>query len=667
MRRSIAFYVLLLYSYVATCQSSQSDPPSAGGSATGTTGTIEGSSEKLVGTDANTFPVGGSAYAHIFDQSTFARVPTASGYGSQLGSYRAITTYGPGLDLGNAGGWRTQTNTYLTGLFAARGITQGLGISLQKHAVGDVNNYFYSYSDEGRTDQSGEGHELLAMDGGENDGYFHGTIASTMGVGDTAPVLAFVSGNNWTTDGAFLLDLSKGAIHGNYNGGSRKLNGTYLEYLPVTNSLPLTTAWGQLTAAIENPGIPPNTSASLTATIQLRRIGSETPSFTTGHACIAGPNYPEQTTITMAGQAVRGRQTIILKYKNPNGTVGSSVTYPILFQGGICGQYISEDANMAYSGYRTSYYAFASLTGSDLIYGVNLAGSLLSQELPMVSEAQTKTSGYHLYPGAEIVTNTTTGATPILEANVVDWMTGDLVEAPHYPMVNTSALHLDLTQNTPSNNQHSYESYAVVHGFGVASQSFYADYLLNANPSSYYSDFGGPVATPYCGHCVDGYWTSPFYTVYGPASGGAVLSIGGTERGDARPYALFQQKYGTGSGDIMTYDPATSTVDLPGGLTVAGHTICRSDGKNCPAVSAVTNSGVTNLIFGAVVVATTAACDPALGCIYKLTNCGAADSTAIGVPTVGRVRRGVSFEIKSLSSTSTPVRGDASTVFWQIN
>ena len=59
-----------------------------------------------------------------------------------------------------------------------------------------------------------------------------------------------------------------------------------------------------------------------------------------------------------------------------SGVSGGSVTLPLaypytniaIFKGGPCGTYISFSANLALSGYRTTYHAIASFAGSDLIY-----------------------------------------------------------------------------------------------------------------------------------------------------------------------------------------------------------------------------------------------------------------------------------------------------------
>lgn len=77
--------------------------------------------------------------------------------------------------------------------------------------------------------------------------------------------------------------------------------------------------------------------------------------------------------------------------------------------------------------------------------------------------------------------------------------------------------------------------------------------------------------------------------------------------------------------------------------------------------------GMATLTSGTVTISTAAACAVGSSCAYRLSNCGANASTAIGTPSLGTVTAGTSFVINSLSSTNTVVTGDVSNVCWQIN
>jgi hypothetical protein len=77
--------------------------------------------------------------------------------------------------------------------------------------------------------------------------------------------------------------------------------------------------------------------------------------------------------------------------------------------------------------------------------------------------------------------------------------------------------------------------------------------------------------------------------------------------------------------------------------------------------------GTATLTGGAVTVTTPAACTASSTCVYKLTNCGANFSRAIGTLALGNVNVGTDFVIESLSSLGSVVIRDQSTVCWQIN
>ena len=99
-----------------------------------------------------------------------------------------MTAFGPGLSLGNLGGWRVNKIDVAMFTISARGISQARSLFLYKHAAGDtMGTYDYVYSDGGSTALSDEAVKGFAMDMGETTGYFHGTIASTTGLGDTSP------------------------------------------------------------------------------------------------------------------------------------------------------------------------------------------------------------------------------------------------------------------------------------------------------------------------------------------------------------------------------------------------------------------------------------------------------------------------------------------------
>lgn len=475
-----------------------------------------------------------------------------SGSNGKIGQdaqHTVMTVSGPGVNLGNSGGWRTPKLHNDQFIVATRGIAQAYSMGFEKHATGDtMGHYEYVYSDGGSTAESDESIKGYAIDMGEFGMYFHGTVSSTTGPGDLKPTLAHVSGNNWTTDGAPLLDISKGTIKGLITGPSVRAPGEYLYSFPVDNALPLSTAVGVCDTAIPNNNqVETNTPFRCTVRLVSGRFRPE------GQVCVAGPRYPEQAPITAAGPVEGGRQEITIAVRNPN-PAGANI-----FQGGLCGQYISFDANLRMSGFRSSYYAFGAVDAHHLIYGFNLRGTV-GTLLPAGSGSEAEqfgvagSNGYHLYPGCEVINNQTVRADPVCEPNSVPWAQGDVVEAPHNVAVNVMGNFIDLMQNTPSNGGLSGGTSLTFHGMGTVGGNFIAHSTSNANPEKLFTPFGGPFQAPDF-HRISGYFNSGLVFFDAP---GAVVRIFGRATDPSGLMTLFAMP-----GGELKWDPATGTLVVP--------------------------------------------------------------------------------------------------------
>jgi hypothetical protein len=482
------------------------------------------------------------------DQVTFDGPTGVDGLVSQAAHRVNMIAYGPGVSLGNLGGWRnTKLNVdFMT--IATRGISQAQTLFLTKHASGDtMGAYQYIYSDGGSTALSDESIKGLAIDLGETTGYFHGSVASTSGTSDTQPSLAFASGNNWTTDGAPLLDITKGTVAGHFTGNATILAGSsYLGSVPVENDLPLSTAWGVCNDPIpNNHQVQTNTPFTCNVRLQYGRFQAG------GMVCVSGPNYPEQAPITAASEPSGGSQSISISVRNPN-TKGASI-----FQGGLCGQYVSFDANLAVSGYRSSYYAFGAVDAHHLILGMNLKGQVIGG-LPMASEAERfgvdGLNGYHLYPGCEVVANRSLKADPTCEPNMVPWAAGDLVEAPHNVAVNAVGTFIDLVQNTPANGSLSSGDLLQIHGMGAVGGNFIAHRTANRNPYSIFKAYGGQFDPPDM-HRIEGLFHVGLSFNIAPET---VVQVFGNADHSSRPMNLFAMPGGN-----IAWNPATATLTAP--------------------------------------------------------------------------------------------------------
>jgi hypothetical protein len=484
-----------------------------------------------------------------FDSVLFNAPSAPDGLTSQAAHRTNLTVYGPGVSLGNAGGW-TVHKLYVDSMdVASRGIAQADSLVFTKHAVGDtMGAYRYIFSDGGSTALSDEAIKGDAMNMGETSGYFHGAVSSTIGPGDIAPKLSFTSGNNWTTDGAPLLDISAGTISGHLTGKSAPLPGSgYLNVLPVDNALPLTTAWGVYDEPIPfRKKLQTNTPFTCTVTLRAGRFHPG------GEVCVTGPNYPEQAPITAVGEVSGDRQSIRIAVRYPNAK-GATI-----LQGGICGQYLSFDANLAATGYRSSYYAFGALDPHHLIYGMNMRGGLAGNILPIAgSEAEAPgvpgRDGYHLYPGCEVVTNQSLAANPICEPNSVPWHISDLVEAPHNVAVNVVGSYMDVAQNTPSNGSLSAGDILTFHGMGTVGRTFIGHRTINGNPYTLFKPFGGLFEAPDLNR-IEGYFANGLAFNAAP---GAVIRINGNADRSNAPMTLFALPNGE-----IDWDPTTASLEV---------------------------------------------------------------------------------------------------------
>jgi hypothetical protein len=566
-------------------------------------------------------------------------------------------TAGAGFNF--SGQWSVTKHHYHTMYQGQRGICQMESGTLERHAIGDTAGlYFYVLSDGGTAAGSDEGVTGISAHVWELQGYFHGTIATTTGTGDMAPTYTLTGGANHLTDGAFLLNISKGQLNGNWNGASTPTYmdigagavETYLNQLPITNLVVTAAAWsatttyaagnivtsggnnyvslvpgnanhapatsaaqwavlpaGQLplstaagittTTGIPFSNQPANTPVSQSLVVNLAKIGGTFPPFAAGDVVtIAGPNYPEQSILTTASAPVAVgsgmQQTLTMKLRNPQFDHPS-----IIFKGGIQGQYISMDANLAFSGMRSSYFAFASLDGVNLIYGYQAAGSMAGRILPqstpaVAAEAATSTganSGFHLCPGAEVTSLVTfANLNATLEQNGVRWQAGDAVECPHFPAFGGSGFLLDRYQISPTplgGGSIGLDLELSGPGFCGGAQAIL---IRCGNSATNYYAAGGPV-TPPGGIQMSGFYSYGLAMSNAPPQPNAVLSVASPASpsylsdGSANPGANPNAKVTVLSilqGNI-TFDPGATTAgtwDLTGAVQIGGSVVIQNGG-----------------------------------------------------------------------------------------
>jgi hypothetical protein len=466
------------------------------------------------------FAVTGAASAQNLALASSVAVPanaTTATFVEPRGVSVETSTFGSGWSVGNVpgqGGWTSWKGYALDHANAVRGIKQTNYFTLNNWAVGDTAGiYGYVNSTGGITAASDEGVTGINIEVQEWPSHFKGTIQSTTGIGDTQPVLTNFVNRNFTADGGVLMNISKGTISGNMTGLSVPVNTdatvgasgstqTYLRAIPTNATLPLTTAWGYVAPgpdgyALDATGLPMDNSVSTTLTVTLLPIPGQTglPPFAVGDpVLIAGESNCEQAQILAIQPPSNGIQSITLTRHYPQISL-------YIFRGGIAGQFISFDANLAFSGLRSSYNAVGSFDGSHLIYQTNNNGELGTQ-LPIAGAEAAKadggpSSGFHLYPGAEVVGNRTVyDANCTLEFNTVAWAAGDSVECAHPKFFGGHGAWFTKSQYSPTVSSFGSPVFEVsMQGTGIGAGTNFL-VVTNGNPDSFYNTSGGPLYRP---------------------------------------------------------------------------------------------------------------------------------------------------------------------------
>ena len=291
--------------------------------------------------------------------------------------YSLMTFNQPSYSWGNHGGWGVQKGTNEEITFNSRGIAQARNLWCHKHATGDTacGDYVYGDTDGGATAQSDEGFTMDTREGGESDQYFHGKVGEGATTGSTMLPVVFTSGQEATTDGAFLVDISKGTFAGTISGADSIVEGTSVHILPVTlrgaERLPASTGIGLIQTPLPVIAVA-NSPESIKLNVVLR-----SGAFRSGVACLAGGWYPEQVIVTAVENPQGGVQRVTVVHKNPNPTAETDPNNPSsLWQGGLCGNYLSLDRNLARDGFRTSYPVVGATDSSHIAYAWNVNGSV---------------------------------------------------------------------------------------------------------------------------------------------------------------------------------------------------------------------------------------------------------------------------------------------------
>ena len=537
--------------------------------------------------------------------ATFLNGPVSAGHdvlSPQRLRSEEVMFGGAGLDLGGArGGWTLQQGEYRLVTSYARGITQNLELVSHCRRIGDCANYFYIEHDGGVAGEGDEAVEALGLQANEALSPYVGKLLGTSGVGDRRPKLSGV-GDQWVTDGGILVDVKEDAVEGELTGKSALVGGYLVQLRLTAEVLPKTKAWGTVLAGYGKPATLANVSVPVTVDVTLGSVAGTQGKFVPGLVCVSGPGHFEQAVIeelpadAPLPAASPGHQWLRMLVRYPNAAVTSEgkVRAPMLFQGGVCGLYVSADEDVKFSGMRTTYPAFGSLGGSDLITGKQVGGGIMPY-LPQVGSQAWAASGarsrFHLYPGAEIVANT--GLAPELEPNAVAWAVGDRVESPHHMTVGQNVLFLVDQQGSPTDQSYGGSGITLtMQGKGMAGQHK-GIFIANQESRGSYRPYGGPLAPPNA-IAMQGQFGN-MLNLYNAPNGSLSAVTFCTAAGK---FGLFDLPNLTTDHAVkVDYDCATGKVRIPKlsldaadvtqSLRRGGSEVCTEDGAHCPATMAL--------------------------------------------------------------------------------
>lgn len=382
---------------------------------------------------------------------------------------RSLRTYGPGYNLGSsttsATGWSTRVGMQQHMDAWTRGIKEMLDQKNYSHSVGDHSGVrSYNFSDGGAVEAAAEGGVASYFSMLESGSFFHGTIVSGGTTGSNYLQTAVTSGQNYFTDGAYVLDTQTATATATITGTTFPTvaaGGTGYTDLQFSGaSFPASTAWGVSTTATTSPAngkwqIPVPQTIIFTLGTAPASPGPFVANVPTGPpACIVGVNsFAEQVAITGVGSATTTQSvTFTTRYGWNAGD--------LLMQGGMCGQFPTNTA----TAWKTTGLSIGSFSATDVVQSLCTHGNCTSTGFnqPSVSLFYTTVllsnsfgESLAFYPGAEVIGTATPGGVygqqnnVQLATNTVAWANGDTIIDPHPAAQAITAQHLIAGQTTP--------------------------------------------------------------------------------------------------------------------------------------------------------------------------------------------------------------------------
>jgi hypothetical protein len=433
--------------------------------------------------------------------STWTTVSPANGAGTtqSLPVQITQTVDGASKNYGNPGGfagdgdslWRVFHPFFITANWYAAGIGEAAHIDINSHRTGDLSALRIGESGVGLwsggfVDASGEGVTPIIVDGTQQTDFFIGTVTATTGSFDTAPVIAFSSGNASMIGDGWLIDASKPVATGNLAGTSTvwETNPYRFQSLPTTSvntpsdGICITTTYIAAGPVLQ---VPVTQTGSCTV-----HDGLALPVGAGPFRIMIGSFAPEPAVLTNVSAPSGGIQTFTILSVRPH-EIGS-----YFFHGGTQGLNVFSD-DFTKAGVVTDIIVLGSVDTTHQI--TEIRGN--NSPLPWVgSMAETTSSAFTVYSGALIGTLMRNGVTETTGENMVPWTVGDTVwSAPTLSYLEAGISFIS-TQTSPDNPQSAGNGF-VVRSIGGGFTSLHPAFEFdNFAPITRYSAFGGWKSPP---------------------------------------------------------------------------------------------------------------------------------------------------------------------------
>jgi hypothetical protein len=464
-----------------------------------------------------------------------------------------------------------------------------------KYSVGDGvpifgQTTFYG----GQSTQGEEGAEVADLWLYQGNVAYQATIASGGSTGATSLTLSPTAGSGTQGAGRYLINTTSGKTisAGTITAIANNTGGTPITFTGTGTSWPISTVVTTSTQAVSAPGVQTVTLAS-------------TSGITTSTVLVFCDASAYETIIPTAV----GSGSITANFYAPHSSGA------IVAAGGLAGYFLELTADTVpaattgATALRQAFPVLYSTSATSLVVSINSAGAWSS--FGTIASTQwnsgSGTTGYVLYPGAQVLSvyaNGAVGNTFTLMPNAVAWANGDTVELPQHPANGSHLGSWNVLSWWPAfQGGGPMLTFMGVPGQGTAGMTVY-----NAAPSSLYNLGGGNLAQPLGAYKVQGPWQHALdISGYGPGMNGMVFE--GQKWGPTGIVYPIVVTPASGNGDYLEYDSAHkswySSVNSQnaryyfadnvsgGGFTVPGHVgSLTSDTQGSVSISSGTSATV---------------------------------------------------------------------------